>query len=77
MTAYTNFIQDFPQRSLEILTTKYEWAKAKNRDVPLLISIAFTSLVVPFERLRRQGSEHPSADRKNIGLFLTQWLINL
>lgn len=63
MTAYANFIQDFPKRSMEFLTKDYGWAKANDREVTLMISIATTSIVIPYERLR-STSPKPTSDRE-------------
>ena len=63
MTAYANFIQDFPKRSMEFLTKDYAWAEANDREITLMISIATTSIVIPYERLR-STSPKPTSDRE-------------
>lgn len=65
MTAYADFIQDFPLRCGDILQSFYGQAKDQNREVTLLIMTAAASLVIPFERLRMDKSEgvvHASGD---------------
>lgn len=65
MTAYANFIQDFPLRCGDILQAFYGKAKDQNREVTLLIMTAAASLVIPFERLRMDKSDgivHASGD---------------
>lgn len=63
MTSYLNFIQDFPTRAIQILDDKFDWAKANNREVTLMLSIAATSFIIPFERLRPISPPQPGADR--------------
>lgn len=66
MTAYANFISDFPQRCLDVLNFSAHQAKLRNRDVTLLLMAASTSLVIPFERLKldTDHSAHPIEDNK-------------
>lgn len=65
MTAYINFIKDFPKRAIEIYSLGFEQAKANEREVTLLLSVAAVSLIVPYERLKL---EHPSGDSHNYNL---------
>jgi len=65
MTAYKNFVQDFPNRCLDILKMAKSQAKMKDREVTLSLVIASAGFVIPFERLRPPGElEHPSGDRE-------------
>ena len=65
MSSYSNFISDFPQRCEEILSRYFANAHKINREVTLLLSVATTGFVIPFERLRRQEKHsHPMGDRE-------------
>lgn len=66
MTAYRNFIADFPVRCTEILSTFYDVAKTNDREVTLMLAVAAAALIVPYERLRLYGNDkkpHPYRDR--------------
>lgn len=65
MTSYSNFVQDFPRRCIEILGLCLEHATTNDRDVTLLLSIATAGFVIPFERLRPLSPKHPAGDREN------------
>ena len=52
MTAYSDFIQDFPGRCIDILDKYIEGAKQTNREVTLMLVVASAALTIPFERLR-------------------------
>jgi hypothetical protein len=68
MSKYENFIQDYPARLAKILDNQYESAKNQGLEVTLMLAIASSGLIVPFERLRdsKNGSaEHPTEDRKH------------
>lgn len=62
MSNYTNFIQDFPSRSLAILKDNFDRTKASGREVTLMLSIASTAFIVPFERLKADPEKHPAND---------------
>lgn len=62
MTMYTNFIQDFPRRCIELLDKHFEQAKASDREVTLMLAIATAAFVIPFERLRPPPETHPADD---------------
>jgi hypothetical protein len=65
MTAYNNFIHDFPARCQDVLELAYGPAKAREREVTLLTMTAAAAFLVPFERLRASTStEHPAQDRR-------------
>ena len=64
MTAYKNFISDFPRRCIDILDLAKAGSRASGRDVTLVIMVASASLVIPLERLRikASGDAHPIGD---------------
>lgn len=69
MSSYSNFIQDFPSRCLDILKKYEKHAITHNREVTLMLAIATAGFVIPLERLRPPDSnskdpDHPSRDRK-------------
>lgn len=67
MSSYSNFIQDFPSRCLDILKKYEKDAITHNREVTLMLAIATAGFVIPFERLRplySEDSDHPSRDRE-------------
>jgi len=65
MSAYTNFVSDFPERCNDILKSFVERAHGRNLEVTLMLSVASTGFVIPFERLRfKDESAHPSRDRE-------------
>ena len=63
MTAYRNFVQDFPSRCASILESYQADALARDREVTLSLAIASAALVVPFERLRPSATDHIASDR--------------
>lgn len=66
MTAYKNFVDDFPRRCREILEFAGKPALFRGREVTLALMVASSGLVVPYERLKPDGGEvdHPSGDNK-------------
>ena len=62
MTAYANFIQDFPARCIEILDKSYKQAEDAGREVTLMLAVATAAFIIPFERLRPLPAEHPADD---------------
>lgn len=63
MSNYSSFFaQDFAARCADLLKHFYCRAKAKDRDVTLLLAIAAAGLVVPLERLS-ESSAQPPLDR--------------
>jgi hypothetical protein len=62
MAEYKNFIQDFPQRCMNILTTCVKQAKDFDREVSLMLTVASAILLVPYERLA--DFKNPSGDAK-------------
>lgn len=69
MTAYSDWIQDFPSRALDLLDWYIEDAGRNNREVTLLLCVGGLLLSAPYERLRNRGKvDHSQGDRKD-------WLI--
>ena len=66
MSAYKNFVDDFPHRCREILKFAGKPALFRGREVTLALMVASAGLVVPYERLKPDGGEidHPSGDNK-------------
>lgn len=67
MTAYTNFVQDFPSRCMGLLNLAESSARANDREVTLVLLVASAGFVIPFERLRKPTlgkPAHPSGDRE-------------
>jgi hypothetical protein len=66
MTAYKNFIDDFPYRCRDILNITKRPALHRGREVTLALMVASAGLVVPYERLKPDigWGDHPSGDRK-------------
>lgn len=60
MSAYRNFIQDYPARCRRLLTKYYEDAENNDLEVSLLLNIASSGLIVPYARL--SDGAHPSGD---------------
>lgn len=76
MSNYENFVSDFPQRCGDLLTAFVGQAKRCNREVTLMLSVATSGLVIPYERLR-SGASHPSRDQdkfKEVANRLTEAL---
>lgn len=75
MSKYQNFIKDFPNRCSQVLEVFYEQAKNLStcskindgREITLLIMVASTGFIFPYERLRlrEKGKEHVSNDRES------------
>ena len=63
MTAYKNFIKDFPRRCSKILDRYESDALSGGREVTLTLAMAASGFVVPYERLRPQEGELPYPDR--------------
>lgn len=79
MSAYKDFISDFPARCLDILHMAEKPARVQQREVTLALLVASAGFVVPFERLK---PDHPIGDaaryveacRKLNGLMLEEFL---
>ncbi len=66
MSSYSNFIEDFPSRCLDILETYEKQSRTRNREVTLMLALATAGFLIPFERLRppSENLNHPSGDRE-------------
>jgi hypothetical protein len=65
MTAYKNFIEDFPRRCRDVLDLAGKSARYRGLEVTLTLMVASAGLIVPYERLKPEGEiDHPSADSK-------------
>ena len=62
MTAYRDFISDFPTRCQEILRAIRKTKSLGHRDVTVMLSIASAGFIVPFERLK---PDHPLSPNSN------------
>ena len=60
MTAYRNFIQDYPGRCRRLLLEYFKNAEQNDLEVTLLLNIASSGVIVPFARLSEDA--HPSGD---------------
>lgn len=58
MSAYENFIQDFPRRCQEILEDNWISASVNDLEVTLMLATAIAGFVIPFERLRSSANDH-------------------
>jgi hypothetical protein len=63
MSAYENFIQDFPKRCRTLLATYEGDAKQKDLEITLLTAIATSAFIIPYERLKPGSKEHIADDR--------------
>lgn len=65
MSAYSNYVQDFPWRCNQLLEHFLPRAEEEiGREVTLMLAVATAGLLVPFERLRKSSNRHPSGDRQ-------------
>jgi hypothetical protein len=71
MSSYSDFIQDFPTRSIEILDLFSGLAKENNREVTLMLAIAAIGFTIPFERLK--STNHPSIDREKFKIATSRF----
>lgn len=63
MTAYSNFVKDFPTRCRDILKDYKAQAQQTGHEVTLTLTIASAAFVIPFERLNPSAADHLAADR--------------
>jgi hypothetical protein len=61
MGAYSNFVQDLPNRCNSLLRDFEVAAKYRGKEVTLMLAMATSGLIIPFARL--QEPKHPSLDR--------------
>src|SRR5215469_18571837 len=59
MTAYRNFVEDFPRRCRDILKVAGKPALSRGREVTLNLVIASAGLLVPYERVKPDGRWAP------------------
>ncbi len=59
MSAYKNYVQDFPRRCQDILKMASSKARFMDREVTLSLMVASAAFVIPFERL----NNHPFDDK--------------
>src|SRR5689334_8239834 len=52
MTAYSNWLNDYPARALSLLESSESKAKMKGQEVTLLLSISSLLISVTYERLK-------------------------
>jgi hypothetical protein len=66
MTAFRNFVSDFPERCGELLDQFDIGTRLVRREVTFLLCIATSAIAVPYERLRPRTKnwEHPLRDRE-------------
>lgn len=65
MSAYKNFVMDFPGRCMNILEMAEKRATLLDREVTLMLMAASAGILIPFERLNLKGRlPHPSRDIK-------------
>lgn len=64
MSAYKDFIQDFPKRCRVILNRSMSDSRIREYDVTILIMVATSAFTIPFERLNAGRNEvvHQSRD---------------
>ena len=66
MTAYANFVSDFPNRCRKVLTFYDSSSRKNGHDVTFLLGIATTGVCVPYDRLKQPSpvfGPHPSGNR--------------
>lgn len=70
MTAYRDYIVDFPGRCLDILKHIEPHAKKRDREVTLMLMVASSAFLIPRERLEKA---HPSQDSVRFGKTLSRF----
>jgi hypothetical protein len=63
MTTYRNFIQDFPTGCRTLLQEYGALAAANDKEVTLLLTVASSALLIPYERLHPNNGSHIADDR--------------
>jgi len=63
MTAYNNFVRDYPTRCNQLLNKFFKDAGENNLEVTLLLSMAASGFVIPYARLSE--SAHPTKDAES------------
>ena len=66
MSNYSNYLDDFPRRCRDLLHLTEGAARLRGREVTLMLMVATSGMVVPYERLRRSSLfPHPADDRSS------------
>jgi hypothetical protein len=63
MTAYRDFIHDYPSRCRRLLDEHFKNAQRNDLEVTLLLSVASSGLIVPYARLSEDAHPARDADR--------------
>jgi hypothetical protein len=63
LSAYQNFVKDFPQRCRRVLREYGKSAEKRDLEVTLLLTVASAALVIPYERLNHRKKRHVASDR--------------
>jgi len=63
MSAYENFVQDFPVRCNTLLEDNWISASINDLEVTLMLATAAAGFVIPYERLRSSSDDHFARDR--------------
>jgi hypothetical protein len=63
MTAYSNFIHDYPMRCRRLLDKYFKDAQRNDLEVTLLLNVASSGLIVPYTRLSEDAHPARDADR--------------
>lgn len=62
MSAYQDFVHDFPRRCRDLLVSFEVQAAAMDREITLMLAVTSAGLIVPYERMAAPNG-HPSGDR--------------
>jgi hypothetical protein len=65
MTAYKDFVTDFPQRCVQLLDECQDQIKTSGREVTMSLALASSALIIPFERLCPSSADHIAPDRNS------------
>ncbi|QSV68799.1 MAG: hypothetical protein HEQ12_19135 [Aphanizomenon flos-aquae DEX188] len=77
MSSYSFFIKNFPYRCNHLLNTYYHLAKTTDTELTLMISIASSGFIIPYERLHSKGYDKiPKNTKKQIESFLKRDFID-
>jgi hypothetical protein len=63
MTAYSDFIQDYPSRCRRLFDIHFKNAQSNDLEVTLLLNVTSSGLIVPYERLSEDAHPAHDADR--------------
>jgi hypothetical protein len=77
MSSYALFIKNFPDRCNHLLTTYYHSAKTTDTELTLMIAIASSGFIIPYERLHSKCYDEISKNtKKQIEGFLKRDFID-